>query len=333
MTKKRTTREKIWLAVAVVGTIVTWTVTGSIVFKSFHLEKSPLSLAMIPLLLGLGVEHLRLGTKFKNLFYIVTASLLLSFMAFMPNTEAVSDPFYNNALFWPFLFLFFFLIISMIFHDQKLVPKITEGITLIQSVAIIYWIGEFIQFPLEKNLLYIPILLALLFVLYSFIHAFSYIKLSRTSRLVLSIWSSLIMVILAADNVYQIFHQDLDLSADISVILYVCLSYFLLGVSLMYMLRNAYLLMDFLPQRGANRKQRKKDRKELKDLHVKRFSREQVNVVHSLIVLVLIASWFLLNHHYQLLPRNLAIWIAFLLFPFLNMVYALTIGKLIRKRE
>ena len=162
-----------------------------------------------------------------------------------------------------------------------------------------------------------------MFCLYSLFHAFSNAVLARGSRLALSIWSSIIMLLFAADNMYGMYHYDqIENMTDLYLALYAALQFFLLGVSSMYIVQNFFMLTEFFPGKHTFfNKEYFRDLKELKKKHIDRYSTTQVNPVHSLFCVLFAGSFFAINYHYQLLPRHLAIWIVLFSFPYVIMIF------------
>lgn len=72
------------------------------------------------------------------------------------------------------------------------------------------------------------------------------------------------------------------------------------------------MILGFLP--GKNRffnKEYFDDVRELKNEHIGRYSKNQSNLLLSLICLILSVVFFAINFKFELLPRNTAIWLVF----------------------
>lgn len=230
---------------------------------------------------------------------------------------------------FPYWFIVLFALFSIIAHDDKTVPKLTEGITLLQSIAVIYWFVDYGFADINGILLKLVMSAGVLYSLYSLFHAFTHTNLSRGRRLALSIWSSIVMMLFAVDNVYRVYqNEQIENTADITHGLYIALQFFLLGVSSIYMIQNFIMLVGFLPGKGTffNAKYFRELR-EVKDGHIKRYSARQVNVWHSLFCVLFAVTIFVLNHHYQILPRHIAIWFVFVVFPLFISVYDLMASR------
>ncbi len=132
------------------------------------------------LITGVVFEGVRLTEKKMTVLYLVAGSLIGSFFL----TIHSNYDFEEGVQVWPYTFIFVFSFFSVILHDKKLVLKLTEGITLIQSIAIIYWIvdnGFLLEYGLIAKLL---LLIALLFSLFSGFHALAYRPITETTRFV-----------------------------------------------------------------------------------------------------------------------------------------------------
>src|SRR5690606_17430287 len=136
--------------------------------------------------------------------------------------------------------------------------------------------------------------------IFSIINALTHIQLSRTSRLTLSIWSTVIMFAFAIDNIIRVFSNPDIESSYLSHGLYIGLQYFLLGVSAVYIMQNFMLLAAFLPSNDGNYN---RDLKENKKDHIDRYSDEQVDIGQSLLCILVTGTVYWLNHKFRILPR------------------------------
>ena len=230
---------------------------------------------------------------------------------------------------WPQIFLVLYFIFSLVFYKYRIIPKLTEGITLLQSIAVIYWVIDY-GFIVSNNLfMQVFLVIGLLFSLFSIFHAFTNTHLSNTHKLILSIWSSIIMMLLALDNLHFINEPNPVENFDNWLqIVYLGLQYFLLGISSIYIIQNFIMLAGFLPRPWAffSSKYFRKVR-ELKNDHINRYSDQQVSPFHSLICILFIGTVFFLNYYYQLVHKQFLIWIAFVTFPSIFSIYNHLIGK------
>ena len=205
------------------------------------------------------------------------------------------------------------LLFTAAFNKEKTTAKVTEGITLIQSLSLIYLIIDYNLKDSENWFLKIILVIAILFSLFSIFHSLTYLKLSKTVRLTLSVWSTIIMFAFAIINIYNVYqNEEIENSKYISQGLYIVLQYFLLGVSAIYIAQNYMLLVGFLPSRNGNYKNELTENK--KD-HLERFSENQVNIKDSIFCILYAIIIYGLNFKYNFLPSLTMIWLVFFTFP------------------
>ena len=134
------------------------------------------------------------------------------------------------------------------------------------------------------------------------------------------------MLLFAIDNIYRVYqNEQIEDAEDTTHKAYIALQYFLLGISSIYIVQNFLMISGFLPGKGTFfNEQYFRDIKTLKDDHVKRYSDKQVSILYSFLCVLFTGTIFGLNSYFQILPRNMAIWIVFVIFPFVLMAYDYT---------
>lgn len=292
---------------------------GYILYKSYKSEQNLLSIMTIPLILGIVFENKRLSSDWRTIFLKILGAFFGSLFIFLPWKNEQNYNFENHIIKWPYAFIIIFVIISVIYHKKKIIPKLTEGITLLQSISIIYWIIDIGFLNYNKILVYITMAIVLAFCSVSFIYAFSNIKLTQKSRLFLSVWSSIIMIIFAVDHIYRVFYfnhfsENKIFNNSLNV-----LQYFLLGVSLIYIFQNASMLIRYLPDRNKSSfygKEKMKEIRKVNKMHIKRYSQNKVTIWNSVIVLFFTSAIFYWNYKHPIMPRHTLIWLVFWLSPF-----------------
>lgn len=271
----------------------------------------PLSLTGI--IAGLTYENFRLNKKWINFLLMLVGSLILGFFFTIMPSKSHTYNFARHMEAWPYVFIFFFIIFSVAFHKQKLIPRLSEKITLVQSIAFIYLVTNKGYFHSGNLVLLSAISIGTGFSLFSCIHAFTHYHLSSNSRLLLSIWSSVVMLLFAINNVYGVYTSDpIEKLSDFSEKLYEWLAYFLLGISSMYMAKNLMMLANFLPAKGEffNSEFFRRVRRTKKQ-HIERYSDEQANVRASIFWALFAGTVFTINYYVGLLPSHTAIWVVF----------------------
>jgi hypothetical protein len=276
-------------------------------------DRKLFSVSLLALFAGLLFESFRVSNKWKNVIYIFVGAYFFSLLNFLPGKNEKIYDFENHIETWPYLFIIFFALAFAIINKDKVTAKLSEGITLLLSLSLIYWIIDY-GFINYQNWYAIPIV-TIIFIIsaFSILNALTNMQLSRTTRLILSVWSTIIMFAFATDNIIRVFsNQDIESSIYLSQGLYIGLQYFFLGISAVYLMQNYMLLIAFLPDKGGNYKN---DLKENMKDHIARYSDKQVSIGNSLFCILYSGLMFGLNYKYQVLPRNTMIWIVLLTFP------------------
>lgn len=287
-------------------------------------DRKLFSISLIALFAGLLFESIRVSGSWKTVAGIFVGTYLFSLLSFLPGKRERIYNFENHIEMWPYFFIFIFALFFGIAYKDKVTSKLTEGITLLLSISLIYWAIDY-GFTNYHNWFSISLMtIGLLLSIFSIVNALTNLHLSRTNRLTLSIWSTIIMFAFAIDNIIRVFsNADIE-SSYISDGLYISLQFFLMGVSAVYIMQNYMLLAAFLPSKNGNYKN---DLKENKKDHIDRYSDEQVNVGQSLFCILFTGTIYWLNHKFQLLPRHTMIWLVFLTFPFLLHLKTLVNGQ------
>lgn len=284
-------------------------------------QRRLIPISVIAIIAGIIFEGIKLSEKWWNVLLTALCSFIFSFLAFLPIKSENGYNFENHIEMFPYWFIVLFAIFSIAFHGDKVIPTLTEGITLLHSIAVIYWVLDYNFIHTNNLFLKLAMIIGVLFSLYSIFHAFTYVNLSRTSRLILSIWSSIIMMLFAVDNIYRIYqNEQIENTADVTHGIYIGLQFFLLGVSCIYIIQNFYMLICFLPSKGTFfNPQYFHNLTELKNDHIKRYSDKQVNILHSICCILFTGTIFSLNYYFQFVPKHIAIWIVFVTFPLILM--------------
>lgn len=311
-TKRKPAGCSLKLIAAILG-VVGLALTIYIGYRTSISDRKLFSVSLLALFAGLLFESFRVSDKWKNVIYIFVGAYFCSLLTFLPGKHERIYNFENHIETWPFYFIIFFTIAFAIINKDKVTAKLSEGITLLLSISLIYWT---IDYGITNFHIWFAItMLAIVIILsaFSILNALTNIQLSKTTRLTLSVWSTIIMFAFAIDNIISVFNnQDIESSKYLSQALYVGLQYFFLGISAVYIMQNYLLLAAFLPSKNGNYKNDLKEN--IKD-HIDRYSDKQVYIGYSLFCILFAGSIFWLNHRYQVLPRNTMIWFVFLTFP------------------
>lgn len=284
-----------------------------IVYKITVSERRFFSISLIALLSGVLIESYRISKDWKIVFFKFVGAYVFSFIVFIPGKRDVNYNIESHIEFWLQTIVVTYIVISAIFYKEKIVQKLTEGITLLLSLSLIYWVIDYGFVNIDFLIVKILLVIGLLFAIYSIFHSLSYLTLTRTSRLVLSVWSSIVVFAFALDNIFRVFtNKHIEDSKYFTEGLYTGIQYFLLGISAIHILQNYFFLTDLLPNKNGNYK---KDLYHAKSAHIKRFSDSQVSRKNSLICILYCSSLYFFNGYYDLLPRHTMIWLVIFSFP------------------
>ena len=285
-----------------------------IIYRISTSERHFFANSLLPLFAGLLMESFRIADSWKNVVGGFVTAYAASLIAFLPGKREYDYNFENHIGFWPYFFLFMYLLFFAIFNKEKVTAKLTEGITLLLSVSFLYWLIDLQAFRFNSIFLIVCAILSLPFIVFSVVHSFTNIHLSNRQRLWLSIWSTIVVFVISIDNIYKVYNQgDIESSKYFSYNALLAVQYFFLGISAVYIMQNFILLAGFLPQKNSNYKN---DLKENIKLHVERYSNQQVDIISALCCICYASSVYTLNYCYDILPRNTMIWLVIFSFPF-----------------
>jgi hypothetical protein len=326
-TKRRTKRKSAGFdltpVVAIIG-IIGLTLTIYIAYRTSLSDRKLFSISLLALFGGLLFESFRISDSWKTVIAIFIGSYFFSLLSFLPGKREQHYNFENHIQNWPYFLLFFFALAFAIFHKDRVTAKLTEGITLLLSLSFIYWTIDY-GFTNYHNWFAISLLsITFLFTAFSILNALTNLHLSKGVRLTLSIWSTIILLAFAIDNIIRVFSNPDIESKYISDGLYIGLQYFLLGVSAVYIMQNYILLSAFLPSKHGNYRN---DLRENKKDHIDRYSDQQVSIGHSFFCIGYTGTIYWLNYTYQILPRHTMIWLVIVTFPLILYISDMVSGR------
>lgn len=287
--------------------------TVYIAYRASISDRKLFSVSLIALFAGLLFESFRVTDNAIKVIGVFVGAYLFSLFGFLPWKHEHIYDFENHIELWPYVFIFIYTLFYAIAHKNRVTTKLTEGVTLLLSISIIYWAFDYGFMNYHNWLAISLVIIGLLFSLFSIINALTHIHLSRTNRLTLSVWSTVIMFLFAIENIIRVVsNPDIESTIYLSDGLYIGIQYFLLGVSAVYIMQNYLLLEAFLPNKNGNYKH---DLKENKKEHISRYSDEQVSIGQSLFCIFFTSTVYWINYKFQILPRHTMIWLVFLIFP------------------
>ncbi|MES2850837.1 MAG: hypothetical protein V4685_17385 [Bacteroidota bacterium] len=274
--------------------------------KLYTAEGKILHLYFVPLLLGLMYELKRVTKKWSTVFIVAIVSFLISLLTFSQSKTEKQYVFENHLQMWPYFFLTCFILVALIAYIvSENVTQVTEGITLLFTISINYWIVAYDYWHTGNFIIKALIILNWIASLFTIYHSITYHPLGKENRVVLSLWYAITGLVLAADNCYQLYQlRNMPMVTTSAESWLLFFQYFLLGVSGIYIVQNLLLVaVYFLPSKSYGEML-----SDVHDAHLRRFSNEQVYIIDALIVIIISVSLFSLNFIYQFVPVNFMIW-------------------------
>jgi hypothetical protein len=300
----------------IAGIVVLAIATILIARRAYQADHLLVPIGMFALVAGLAFEYFRLFRNLRSLVNMMLGMYALSFTIFLFGHERNSFNIERTIQLWPFWFCFLFCVVVMVKDRDRITLQLDEGSTLLKTLAFCYWLWATMEFDIHSVLDAALVAAVLLALAYTLLHAFTPLTLSRAHRLLLSVWSTLVVFVLGLYNVFGVWDMGpAEYSGDTLRSAIILLSYFMLGISSLYMVNNFYLLAEFLPSRGSSWSSYRKDLKELVELHVRRFNAEQVPGRYSLYCILYSVGVYALNAHFGWVPHNTAIWCVIVSFP------------------
>lgn len=275
------------------------------------------------LIAGMFVEGLRLSKKWKVVSIIFILAVLFTLFTFwaIQNKSVFNFNLLIDLI--PFIFIFYFTFIFAVFYKDKVTAQLSEGVTLLQTLAIMYWIIDSDLAQYQNWWVYSVTTVVFLFSLFVSINALTELHLSETIRIILSMWSSIIMMVFAADHIFYVFNQPVpEASLDITQLLSEGVPYFLLGVSSLYIMQNYLLLIAFIPGKkdkyvtdSERLAASEREFRQSKEDHLSRYSTYQISFFEAIFCICYTALVFGSNYYYKFLSKQSAIWLVFFTFP------------------
>jgi len=265
----------------------------------------------IILLAGLIFEFKSICRSWDRVLITGAIALGVSWIAFLP-IDFIGIQ--GCLRIWPFIICCAFGIATIWSYSGRSQIKLTEGITFMQCLALVYWMIEVLSGSSLDKPKYLIIGIVLITSAFAAFHAFTYTELTRKTRFILSFWSAAIMTFFASLNIYAVYQMQRESEgADIVVTL---LQHLFLGISSVYIVQNIYLIVGYFPFEDFKElKHYRKNRRKLTTLHISRFSDKQVRLKKVFICFAICSSMFGANYFVDIVPPNLAIWFAFILVP------------------
>ncbi len=267
---------------------------------------------MIALIGGIVFEYIKISDSFVKTLKTLIYSSLISLGVFLPAEGDLPYTLQHHLQLWPYAFCMVFIVMTIADYKDKITPRINGGITLIQSLAVIYLLIYF-GFWHAKNIVNVGIIIALLFSLFSIYYAFKDKILSKSSKFILRLWNSLVIMALAIYNVYTVSQMGTITTLEYTPnhLLFLA-QYFLLGVSSIYFIYNFFTLISLIPGPTGHDGEFQDDQREG---HIQKFSDVPIDRTRSFIIVMFAILIFTYNYFTTFLPPNFIVWIMLLAFP------------------
>lgn len=296
----------IYLAIALLTYLFLYTLVDF-----FLPDQKLLHLFFLPLLTGLTLEYKNISKSWKEVGWVALGSLFVSLLIVFFREENQYQSLEEKVENWPYIYTAVFIFLAIVIRTNEATRKMTEGVTLLLTLSINYWILANGYLNSSGLILKILIPLNFIFSAFSILNALLPLRLNKITLLLLSIWSSIITLILSIDNFLKLYkNRDIENMIDIFDQALIFSQFFLLGISGIYVAQNIMLLLGYFPSRKFI-----ESISETTDLHLQRFSEEQVFIFDTLIVFFITSAGYAANYYYQFLPVNLMIWATITLTP------------------
>jgi len=262
-----------------------------------------------------------------HLLILILASfgaMIISFLGSDSNADNVAG--FVDIAFYIFAIVSFQLIFLL--FSGKFTANINEGHAFAYTLILFYFLIE--NSPSTGSFLgsYILYLIVLLlfspFLIFSTVHVFTYINITPRDQLSLSIWSSVVLVILGVIYVLSVLNLH-PISSKEEINLYMAVStymeFFFLAAASGYIAQNLTMVKRYVPdtnrifEKKYLRKLYFQDIVRLNEMHVKRFSNSQTPKHRAAIYTTISMSLMISNYWLKLCSPELIVWVCLILTP------------------
>lgn len=272
-----------------------------------------LTLSYLAFFLGSVLEFKRISQDWGKVFKCLSISVPVSLLVFLFHSKNQPYSFQGNLDLWPIFFSFIFIGSATLMYAKELTVKLGEGTTMLHSLVILYYF-------IERGYYLPSIIVCLVPTGFSVYHALSYRELTHRSRLLLSLWSSAVMIFFAGVYMISVFQTPgIEKSIAENMFAEATLSafrYFFMGASGIYIFHNVLMLLPYLPGRTELFLPEYRERlRRLNETHIERYSHGQVERKISLFILALVGALLSANFYTKLIAPVFLVWICFVLIP------------------
>lgn len=139
----------------------------------------------IALMAGMLLESVRITRNLKSIYKNFIFAYLPSLIFFLPR-KGLDYVDGDHLKLWQFMFPALYGMFIAFSYKEKVIMKLTEGITLMLTLSFIYWFVDYGFHNVDHILMKIPMYISLLISLFSVLSALRYAELSKYQRLTLS---------------------------------------------------------------------------------------------------------------------------------------------------
>lgn len=249
------------------------------------------------------------------------AFTMASIMVLAPFLHEEDQPFdlKNMLRWWPILFIGIYMLFTVTIaveeKKNRFLPRLTEGVLLVQSFSIVYWLIDTGFFHILLRPKYYLIGVGILPVAASLLLCFTKLRPKRWGILLLSHWSMTVMSVFSIEFLVRtipVFLNTQKLFGD--PVLYI-VEAFVGGIVVLYMAVYLMMLLLYIPPKHGSIRDWKL---QIRDSHrqlIERFIGIDAQLGETLIAICYLSSIFAVNLRYHLVHRSTAISFVFVTMP------------------
>lgn len=268
---------------------------------------------VLALVSGLIFESYRIVRKWRYVGWTVLLVILAGLLVAQPIEY---DPYRSPSYLLNFAcyFVYVYCLVFVTLNRKRITPHRSIGQAWLLSLCFVYWAFELFRSGGPWPIWMIPVVgLAAIPVVVSGFHALTGSAISKFVRTWLSVWCVAINLILGIDYGLSVFFPSLQWGMPVSYSFEVSLlSYFLLGMSVIYMGNNLLQILEILP---IDAEMSKAEKRQIRRRHMLRFSSMKVPFWQSAACLLYALVLFGSNYVFGVLPRITVIWLVIVTFP------------------
>ena len=304
------------------GLVLFVIITVSLWSSPLSFSSTSATLSLLAFLFGQLIELRKIAGEWKSSFATIAMTFAVSLIVFIP----YKDPAYSlqeRLDLWPLIYAIISTVIIMLMYRKRVSIRLDEGTTILHSIVLMYLVLSI--FP-SSTKLHVFMIVPFSF---SILNGLTHTELSRVNRIILSNISNLALLCLNAFYVFRVIIVDpievLISKHDYSRAYVVFIDYFLLGAAGPYLMTSLVLFMGYFPMKkkhGSGRwwTEMKEQYRTINDMHVERFSDQQVSR-KKVISIILVAGGFLaMNYQMNWVQPLTATWLAILSYPLMNLL-------------